>query len=252
MRLALLGYGRMGRKIAEIAASRGHEIVVTTDENTGDWDLGRAELAIDFSTPAVAFGHISRCLQEGIPIVSGTTGWLGQWEQAVNLCREKQGAFLYASNFSLGVNLFFELNRRLAQLMNDQTDYQISLLEVHHIHKLDSPSGTAISLAEDIIRKSGQYRDWQLEEVPPGPRPDQIGGTPAESVNSETSTIPIYSQRKDEVPGTHVVTYESAVDRIRIEHEAFSRDGFALGAVIGAEWLLGRTGVFSMKDVLGI
>jgi len=235
----------MGKKIEEIASGRGHQIVLRIDEHTRDWNMKEAELAIDFSTPETAFEHIRRSIDKGVPVVSGTTGWLQRWEEAVSHCRANGGALLYASNFSLGVNLFFELNRRLAGLMAGHRDYRVYMEETHHIHKKDSPSGTAISLAEDIEKTSGDYRGWTLLN---GPTDE---GRNASS-NGSPRTVPIRSFREGEVPGIHAVQYRSDVDLIRIEHEAFNRDGFALGAVIAGEWLLGKTGVFSMKDVLGL
>ncbi len=226
----------MGRKIEEIARKRGHEIALRVDVENPDWQPNGIDVAIDFSTPGVAFGHITRCLENGVPIVSGTTGWLDQWEEVTRICRDRKGAFLYASNFSLGVNLFFELNRQLAVLMNPYSDYQVSLEETHHIHKKDSPSGTAITLAEDALDKLDRYSGWYPIEGSPG----------------GSGKLPVSSYREGEVPGIHSVEYRSAEDRIRITHEAFGRDGFALGAVVAAEWLPGRIGVFSVKDVLGL
>ncbi len=236
MKLALLGYGKMGRKIEEIALNRGHEIALRVDEDHLDWQLDGIDVAIDFSTPEVAFNHIAGCLKHGVPVVSGTTGWLDQWEEVIRICQQTQGAFLYASNFSLGVNLFFQLNRQLARLMNPHSDYEVSLEETHHIHKKDSPSGTAITLAEGAVEKLDRYSGWYRSEEEPG----------------DPESLPIASIREGEVPGIHTVEYRSGVDRIRITHEALNRDGFALGAVIAAEWLPGRIGVFSVKDVLGL
>lgn len=236
MNIALLGYGKMGKAIEKIAIQRGHTIVQKLDrENT--FNPKGVDVAIDFSMPEAAVANISSCLHAGISVISGTTGWLDQYDQVVALCEEKAGAFIYSSNFSVGVNLFFELNKKLANLMNNQEDYHLGLEEIHHTQKLDAPSGTAISLAEGIIKNS-HYSKWELSE----------------QNNSAFSNmqVPIQSLREGTVPGTHTVTYKSAIDTIMISHEAHSREGFALGAVVSAEWLLGKKGVFSMRDVLNI
>lgn len=232
MKIALFGYGKMGRMIEQIALGRGHEVVARVDIGSPEIDYAQADVAIDFSTPEAAFENIKGCFIHKVPVISGTTGWLDCYEQAVTLCGELNGAFIYASNFSLGVNLFFELNSYLAGLMHSLPDYTASIEETHHIHKVDSPSGTAISLAEGIIEKSA-YNSW-----------DQNSG--------ETHTIPIQSRREGEVPGIHSVTYKSHVDSIEIKHTANSREGFALGAVVAAEWIQGKSGVFNMRDVLNL
>ena len=232
MKIALLGYGRMGKEIEKIAVSRGHEIVIRKDVDD-KIDITLADVAIDFSIPTVAFNNISNCINHQIPVISGTTGWLNEYTKAVNLCEEKQGAFIYASNFSLGVNIFFELNKNLARMMTNLNQYKVSLEEIHHTQKLDAPSGTAISLANDIIAEHSNYKQWKLEE-------------------SIENTINITAKRIDDIPGTHTVTYKSEVDTITIEHIAHNRQGFALGAVIAAEWIVGKTGVFTMNDVLNI
>ena len=231
MKIALLGYGRMGKTIEKLATERGHSIVKTIDQND-DYDFNDADVAIDFSVPNAAVSNITACLNAGIPVVSGTTGWLENYEKMVTLCKEKEGAFIYASNFSVGVNIFFELNKQLAKMMKNLEDYDVSMTEVHHIHKLDAPSGTAITLAEGILEHSAKS-DWVLE-------------------NQEEGKITINAVREGEVPGTHNIQYKSAVDEITIEHKAHNRNGFALGAVIAAEWLQDKTGIFSMKDVLGL
>ena len=233
MNIALLGYGKMGQTIERIALKRGHKIVLKIDKDDHDYDITKADVAIDFSIPDVAFKNISLCLNNNVPVVSGTTGWLNDFDNAVALCNEKQGAFIYASNFSLGVNIFFELNKTLAKMMRQLDQYQVSLEETHHTQKLDAPSGTAISLAQDIIAHNTNLREWKLHETG-----DHI--------------LPITSKRINEVPGTHTIAYKSDVDTISIEHVAHNRQGFAAGAVIAAEWILGKTGVFTMKDVLGI
>ena len=233
MRIALLGYGRMGKMIEQVALSRGHSIVLKIDAESNDFDISLVDVAIDFSIPSAAVQNISNCLKNGIPIVSGTTGWLHDYDSIVALCKERDGAFIYASNFSLGVNIFFELNRKLAKIMEELTQYKVDIEEIHHTKKLDAPSGTAISLAEDIIEQSGLI-GWSIED------------------QSSEDTIPIKSKRIGKVPGTHTINYESKVDKISMTHEAFNREGFALGAVIAAEWLIGKTGIFSMQDVLNI
>lgn len=232
MKIALLGYGRMGKEIEKIAISRGHEIVIKKDVDD-EIEITLADVAIDFSVPNSAFNNISNCLNNNIPVISGTTGWLENYKDAVALCKEKKGAFIYASNYSLGVNIFFELNKQLAKMMNTIEGYNISMEEIHHTLKLDAPSGTAITLAEGIIENSSK-NNWELEE------------------KTSEENIAIVAKRIPDVPGTHTVWYESEVDTIEIKHIAHSRKGFALGAVIAAEWIADKTGVFSMKDVLNI
>ena len=223
----------MGKMIEQIAQSRGHEVIARVDDSGGGPPpFEQADAAIDFSTPGAALDNIVSCLKHGLPIVSGTTGWLDDFEKAENLCKEYEGAFLYASNFSLGMNLFFELNARLAQLMTGVSGYEIQMTEIHHTRKLDAPSGTAISLAEGIIENSA-YTGW-------------------DSDSSSPETIPIHSQRVGDVPGTHRIAYRSAVDQIEIQHTAHNREGFALGAVLATEWLIGKRGIFGMKDVLNL
>ena len=223
----------MGKTIEQIAISKGHEIVLKVDENTVSYDITLADVAIDFSIPSVAFDNISTCLKNNVPVVSGTTGWLDKFDDAVALCKQNNGGFIYASNFSLGVNIFFELNETLAKMMKNLEQYQISMEEIHHTKKLDAPSGTAITLAEDIIKNSSKT-NWALDVT-----------------NNETE-IPIVAKRIPDVPGTHTVDYTSEVDTIEIKHTAHNRDGFAQGAVVAAEWLVGKSGLFTMKDVLGL
>jgi 4-hydroxy-tetrahydrodipicolinate reductase len=232
MKIALLGYGKMGKVIEKIALERGHEIVLKKSSADSFSNLNTADVAIDFSTPDAAVCNISECLHTNIPIVSGTTGWLAQYDEMVALCEEKKGAFIYGSNFSLGVNLFFELNNYLAKMMSNFNQYQVSMEEIHHTQKLDAPSGTAISLANGIIENSA-YENWTL-------------------ANPNAKQIPIDAKRIENVPGTHTVFYTSTVDTIEIKHTAHNREGFALGAVIAAEWLVGKKGVFTMKNVLGL
>lgn len=230
MKIALLGYGRMGKAIEKIAVERGHEIVLKVDIDNNDYDLTNVDVAIDFSSPDAAFDHLKSCIENGVPVVSGTTGWLSKYEEIVSFCKEKNGAFIYASNFSIGVNLFFNLNEYLAKMMQNIEGYDIAMEEIHHIHKLDAPSGTAISLAEQIIKNSSKEQ-WSLE-------------------NKSEKDIFIDVKREDEVPGTHTIAYSSNVDSIEIKHTAFNRTGFALGAVFAAEWLTGKKGIYTMKDVL--
>ena len=230
MKIALLGYGKMGQTIERIAIERGHEIVLKKDEfNTYD-GLSTADVAIDFSIPTVAVENISSCFHANVPVISGTTGWLAHYEEMVSLCEAKKGALISSSNFSLGVNIFFEINEHLAKIMSKFDSYKVQMEEIHHTQKLDAPSGTAISLAKGVIENS-KYSNWTLE-------------------NPTENEIPIESLRIADVPGTHTVTYKSEVDDIEIKHTAHNRDGFALGAVIAAEWIVGKQGVFSMKDVL--
>ena len=232
MKIALLGYGKMGKVIEKIASERGHEIVLKKDEHNSYEGLASADVAIDFSAPNVAVENISKAINLGIPVVSGTTGWLENYHEIVKLCNEKEAAFLYGSNFSLGVNLFFELNDYLAKMMAKFKEYHISMEEIHHTQKLDKPSGTAISLANAIINHSDK-NNWAIE-------------------NPKEDDVFIDVKRIDDVPGTHSVFYNSEVDFIEIKHVAHNREGFALGAVIAAEWILDKKGVFSMKDVLDL
>lgn len=232
MKIALLGYGRMGKVIERIALERGHEIVLRKNaEDTFD-GLENADVAIDFSIPDAAVENITACLNNNVPIVSGTTGWLEHYHNMVELCEQKQGAFIYGSNFSLGVNIFFELNTHLAKMMSNLKQYKVSMNEIHHLQKLDAPSGTAISLANDIIANS-DYSSWALE-------------------NAKEDEIHIDAIREEGIPGTHSVFYDSEVDSIEIKHTAHSREGFAFGAVVAAEWLYGKKGIYTMKDVLGL
>jgi 4-hydroxy-tetrahydrodipicolinate reductase len=232
MKIALLGYGKMGQVIERIALERGHEIVLKKDEFNTYEGLGAADVAIDFSVPSAAVSNISSCFNLNVPVVSGTTGWLEHYEEMIALCNAKNGGFISSSNFSLGVNLFFEFNEYLAKIMSNFDHYKVNMEEIHHDQKLDAPSGTAISLAKGVIENS-TYTDWTLN-------------TPKEH------QIHIEAIRTGTVPGTHTVTYSSDVDSIEIKHTAHNREGFALGAVIAAEWLAGKKGVFTMKDVLGL
>jgi len=237
MRILLLGYGKMGKTIEKIALERGHSIVGKIDiDNRSEMDSLKptdVDVAIEFSAPEAAYDNITYCLKKGWPVVSGTTGWLEHRAEIEKLCIEQNGAFFYASNYSIGVNLFFRLNRQLARLMNGH-GYEQSLTEIHHIHKLDAPSGTAITLAEAISDEIDNLEGWKL------------------APENEAGYLQITSLREGEVPGTHIVRYESEVDTIEISHTAHSRAGFALGAVVSAEWLPGRNGVFGMNDLLKI
>ncbi|CAM1357853.1 4-hydroxy-tetrahydrodipicolinate reductase [Tenacibaculum sediminilitoris] len=232
MKIALLGYGRMGKEIERIALQRGHEIVIkATKQET--YDIKKADIAIDFSVPSSAYNNISNCINNNIPVISGTTGWLDKYNDIVDLCNDKKGAFIYASNFSLGVNVFFELNKQLAKMMSTLEQYNVSIEEIHHTKKLDAPSGTAITLAEGVIENTNK-KAWVLDE------------------RTSEENISITAIRTPDIPGTHTVTYNSEVDTINIKHTAHNRQGFAIGAVVAAEWLKGKTGVFTMRDVLNL
>lgn len=235
MKIALFGYGKMGKEIEQIALQRGHEIVLKINEGE-QYDISIADIAIDFSVPNAALSNIVSCFKNNVPVISGTTGWLDDFDKAIDVCKENNGSFIYASNFSIGVNIFFELNKQLAKMMNSQKEYSINVEEIHHTKKLDTPSGTAITLAEGIINNTSK-RDWQLKE-----RQTQI--------NAET--ILIEAKRVPDVPGTHIISYESQIDSIEIKHTAHNRKGFALGAIIAAEWLNHKIGIYTMKDVLNI
>ncbi len=231
MKIALLGYGKMGKVIEKIALQRGHDIVLKKTQLNSFQGLQEADIAIDFSIPDAAVNNISECLKNNIPVISGTTGWLQNYSEIENLCNEKKGSFIYSSNFSLGVNIFFKLNENLAKMMQKFSQYKVSMEETHHTQKLDAPSGTAISLANQIIENSG-YTNWTLNQ------------------NSSQNEIYINAKRIENISGTHSINYNSNVDSIEIIHTAHNREGFALGAVIAAEWLVGKKGIFTMKDVL--
>jgi len=232
MKIALLGYGKMGQVIEKIALKRGHEIVLKKSSNDTFDGLENADVAIDFSAPDAAVTNISTCLNSNMPVISGTTGWLENYDKMVSLCNERQGAFIYGSNFSLGVNIFFELNNHLAKVMAKFSQYKVEMEEIHHTQKLDAPSGTAITLAKGIIDNS-DYSSWALE-------------------NAKEDEILIDAKRIEGIPGTHSVFYNSEIDSIEIKHTAHNREGFALGAVIAAEWIVGKRGIFTMKDVLDL
>ena len=229
MKIGIIGYGKMGKAIEKVAIDRGHSISFKTNNCDLNF-INDVDVTIEFSTPESAFTNIKNCIDSNVPVVSGTTGWLEDLDDIKKLCDKKNGSFLYASNFSLGANLFFELNKKLAHLMSDKNQYKTSIDETHHIHKLDRPSGTAITLADDIISNS-RYKNWELD-------------------SSSKDKININSSREKEVNGVHKVVYSSENDIISIKHEALNRNGFALGAVISAEWLVNKKGCFSISDML--
>ena len=238
MRIALIGYGKMGHMIEELALGRGHEVVLRIGienlEDFTDGNLKKADVAIEFTAPDSAYDNVLRCLKLGVPVVSGSTGWNDKLETAKAICKENNGSFIHASNFSVGVNIFFEVNKLLAKLMDAQSDYEVTIKEVHHTQKKDAPSGTAVTLAEQVLDNLHRKKGW---------------------VNNETdqaSQLSIISERVDPAPGTHYVKYSSDIDDIEIIHTAHNRKGFALGAIMAAEYIHGKKGVFTMKDVLQI
>ncbi|MEY2586733.1 MAG: 4-hydroxy-tetrahydrodipicolinate reductase [Bacteroidota bacterium] len=237
MNIALIGYGKMGKTIEQVAHERGHHVKVKIDINNLDdftvQNFHDVEAAIEFTGPHTAYNNLLKCLEFGTPVVCGSTGWLEHLSDVERICTSKQGSFLYASNFSVGVNIFFEVNKKLAQLMEGKNQYDVSIKEIHHTQKKDAPSGTAITLAEQVIANNSSKQTWVNE--------------PAQSKDQ----LYIESERIDPYPGLHEVKYSSAIDEIKIIHEAHSRDGFALGAVLAAEYIASRKGIFTMKDVLG-
>ena len=237
MKIALIGYGKMGKTIEQLATAQGDEVVLIIDqENRADFtktNLSRADVAIEFSRPESAFNNIKTCLEAGIPVVSGTTAWLEHMPEAKALCEQLDGAFFYASNYSIGVNLFFALNRFLAKQMDGQPQYDVTMEEIHHTQKLDAPSGTAITLADGILKELNRKKGWVNKAV------------------QHPEDLSIISKRIDKVPGTHEVVYESEIDSISIKHVAHSRAGFAKGALMAAKWLIGKKGNFGMEDLLG-
>jgi 4-hydroxy-tetrahydrodipicolinate reductase len=240
MKLALIGYGKMGKAIEQIALERGHEIIaiVNSQHPIESVDFSDVDVAIEFSTPTSVLQHIHFLLENKIPCVIGTTGWNDQLEEISIKTKHLQGALLHASNFSIGVNLFFKLNEVLATLMNGNSDYKAEMEEIHHTQKLDAPSGTAITLAEGIINHHPAYNDWNCPQ--------------SEKNHTSNSSVCIAAIREPGVPGTHSIRYSSPIDTITITHEAHNRMGFATGAIIAAEWLKGKQGVFTMRDVLNI
>jgi 4-hydroxy-tetrahydrodipicolinate reductase len=237
MRIALIGYGKMGKAIEKTALKRGHEIVLKIDvENNQDMtseNLARADVAIEFTGPASAADNLMKCADAGIRVVCGSTGWLEKYDEVKRSFEKKGTAFLYASNFSIGVNIFFELNKKLAQLMAPHPEYAVDMTEIHHTQKKDAPSGTAITLAEQVLQEIPALKNWV----------NRAAENPGE--------LPIHSERTDPAPGTHAVKYHSTIDDIEIIHTAHSREGFAGGAVLAAEFLQNKRGIFSMKEVLG-
>jgi 4-hydroxy-tetrahydrodipicolinate reductase len=237
MNIALIGYGKMGKIIESIAVSRGHSVNLKIDISNAAMltleNLQKCDVAIEFTGPHSAFNNVMKCLEANIPIVCGSTGWLSQYDEAVELCNKQQGTMLYASNFSVGVNVFFEVNKLLAGLMSNLPDYDVSITEIHHTEKKDAPSGTAITLAEQILALVKRKETWENAET------------------TDKSKLSIISERIDPAPGTHKICYSSTIDDIEIIHTAHNRNGFATGAVLAAEFLHNKKGVFSMKDVLG-
>lgn len=235
MKIALLGYGKMGKEIEAIALQRNHEIVLKVDESNASTftneELQKADVAIEFSTPHTVIGNIKRCFDANVPVVVGTTGWYDSFKEIEGLCKQKNGTLFHATNFSLGVNLFFKVNAYLAELMNKYDNYEVAMEEIHHIHKLDKPSGTAISLANQIIDKVERKINWSITDNKP-------------------ETLFIKDVREGEVPGTHIIKYASEVDDIEIMHKAHNRKGFALGAVIAAEFVKDKKGIFTMSDLI--
>jgi 4-hydroxy-tetrahydrodipicolinate reductase len=236
MKIALIGYGKMGKAIEEIAMKNGHEVVLKiTSQNISDFNienLQKADIAIEFTNPHSAVDNLKKCFDANIPVVCGSTGWLDHWQEIENYCTEKNGTLLFASNFSVGVNIFFELNKKLAALMNNRPEYNISIEEIHHTQKKDAPSGTAITLAEGILNNNHNKEKWVLGET------------------ENKTELSITSKRIDPAPGTHIINYDSLIDSIEIKHTAHSRVGFASGAVLAAEFLKGKKGIYTMKDVL--
>lgn len=240
MKIALIGYGKMGKTIEKIAVSRGHEIVarINSSNPISNADLSTADAAIEFTRPELAPFHIRHCADIGLPVVVGTTAWMEELDQLTNYVQENNSSMLYASNFSIGVNIFFEINKRLAQLMSGRFDYKACIEEIHHLQKLDAPSGTAITLANGILENNSDYFSWVLGE----------GKAP----HTNDGQLGVTALREPNVPGTHIISYTSEIDTIKISHEAHSREGFALGAVIAAEWLHGKKGIFTISDVLNL
>ncbi|HZG25987.1 MAG TPA: 4-hydroxy-tetrahydrodipicolinate reductase [Chitinophagaceae bacterium] len=238
MKIALIGYGKMGKAIEEVALQRGHEIILKIDvHNASDFtatNMSLADAAIEFTGPTSAFENVMKCLQFRVPVVCGSTGWLKRWNEVKLFCERENGSLVYASNYSVGVNIFFEINQKLAALMATRPEYDIRLEEIHHTQKKDAPSGTAVSLAEQVLANNPRKTTWVNEKAL---HPDELE---------------IISKREDPAPGTHTVKYYSPIDDIEIIHTAHNRTGFATGAVIAAEFILGKKGVLGMKDVLGL
>lgn len=237
MKIALLGYGKMGKTIEEIALERGHEIVarVSSQSSEDEWqNLKSADVCIEFTRPEAALENFEFCIENKVPLVTGTTGWHDHMDEVKSNCENNEASFFWASNFSIGVNLFWQINKRLAQLMNNYLAYSPSMREIHHTQKLDEPSGTAITTAQQILAEYPSMKGWKLTSE----HPDQ-------------NELPIEALRESDVKGTHIVSYDSEIDRIELKHEAKTRKGFALGAVLAAEFLHGKTGFYTMEDLLG-
>jgi 4-hydroxy-tetrahydrodipicolinate reductase len=238
MKILLIGYGKMGKTIEQLALAKGHEIVGKLDHDSAAelsrFSFENTDVAIEFTHPEAAFGNISYCLQHGIPVVSGSTGWQERFPEAQELCKKHQGSFFYASNFSIGVNLFFHFNEYIASRMQQYPEYAVQIKEIHHLQKVDKPSGTAITTAEGILKSYSNLENWALEE------------------DATEKNLPIISERLENVIGTHVVRYATAIDEIELSHVAHSRTGFASGALLAAEWLPGKKGVFGMKDLMNL
>ena len=242
MKIALIGYGKMGKTLEKIALLRGHEVVLKIDvDNRSDFDrLHEADIAIEFTRPESAVLNLEKCMVAGVPVVCGTTGWLSEFERISTMCKAQNNGFFYASNYSIGVNIFFEINRQLAKMMDNYPMYDVSMEEIHHTQKLDAPSGTAITLAQGILQNIARKTNFVTNTE----------GSLSENPVGKTD-ISIVAKRIDPAPGTHSIRYDSPIDSIEIVHTAHSREGFATGAVLAAEWLVGKKGVFSMKDMLG-
>lgn len=238
MKIALLGYGKMGKTIEKLALEKGHSVVFKSTSKSAEGNFEEAEVAIEFSSPEAAVINITKALEAGVPIVSGTTGWLEKYGEMVNLCEKRNGSFITASNFSIGVNLFFSINEYAAKLMAPWKEYNVSVEEIHHLQKKDAPSGTAITIAEGILKHSDK-KNWKLN---------------SSNINTvaDENSLSITAKREEDVKGTHVVSYDSEIDTISFKHEAHSREGFAKGAILAAEFLKDKKGIFTMKDVLGL
>ncbi|MFP5039567.1 4-hydroxy-tetrahydrodipicolinate reductase [Parasediminibacterium sp. JCM 36343] len=238
MKIALIGYGKMGKAIEEIAIAKGHEVVLKLDiSNPEDFtipNLKQCDVAIEFTSPHSAVGNLKKCFAAGLPVVCGSTGWLAEWAEVKQACEASNGALVYASNYSIGVNLFFELNTYLAKLMHNHADYEVLLEEIHHTEKKDAPSGTAITLAEQVLKHIAGKKQW------------------VNHISDNTEDLEIISERIDPAPGTHKIKYYSPIDDIEIIHTAHNRKGFAGGAVLAAEFVVGKKGIFNMKQVLGL
>jgi 4-hydroxy-tetrahydrodipicolinate reductase len=238
MKIALVGYGKMGKAIASLAKERGHDVVATIDDASFDLsELNQADVAIEFTQPDAAVHNIYKCFEANVPIVVGTTGWYDKYEEVSNFAKSNGKSLFTATNFSIGVNLFFSINKKLAAMMNQFPEYEVSMNETHHIHKLDHPSGTAVTLAEGILNNIDRKKSY-------------VGLLENEPSQLKALELKITSKREDEVPGFHEVVYESEIDEIKISHNAKTRKGFALGSIIAAEWLQGKKGVFGMSDLL--